>query len=139
VDVAAIGRRAALAATAILVIVGASATNATARTVDAKRSPDACTKAVDTLTRYVAGLDPTNAAIRRAKVYPTFLDCKTADRWRLRAERANIGPKLGALLGSPTLDTDRALDVLCQHFDAYDRTSTCKNRNGPDTQGSTTG
>jgi len=137
--IVALWRRAALATTAVLIIFGASATNATARTVDAKRSPDACTKAVDTLTSYVAGVDPANPVIRRAKVYSSFLDCKSADKWRLRAERARIGPKLGALLGSPTLDTDRALDVLCQHFDAYDRTSTCKNRNGPDTQGSTTG
>lgn len=110
-----------------------------ASTADAKRSQSACTKAVDTLTSYLAGLDQDNPVIRRPKVLATFVKCKTADAWRLRGERFDIGPKLGVLLGSPTLDTDRALDVLCQHFDAYNRTSTCDKRNGPDTQDSTTG
>jgi hypothetical protein len=112
---------------------------AVASTTTRKRSPHACTKAVDILAGYIAKLDPADPVIRRPKVYASFVACRTADAWRVHGERADIGPKLGALLGSPTLDTDRAFDVLCQHFDAYNRTTTCKGRNGPDTQGSTTG
>jgi hypothetical protein len=82
------------------------------------------------LRSYLQGRDPERPVIVRAKPLASFVACRDADSWRVRGEKVGIGAVLGPLLGDPSLDTDRALDVLCQHFDAYDRTATCKGRNG---------
>jgi hypothetical protein len=132
-------RRATLLLAVVMIGVGVFVPNAVAYAPGAKRSPDACTKSVDALASYLAKINKNKPVIQRAKVYASFQQCKTADAWRVRGEHADIGPKLGVLLANPSLDTDRAFDVLCQHFDQYDTTSTCKGRNGADTDGSTTG
>jgi hypothetical protein len=92
--------------------------------------PTTCAKAIGALRSYLADRDPEQPVIRRPRPLASFVACRDADTWRVRGEKAGIGGVLGPLLGSPSLDTARALDVLCQHFDAYDRTATCKGRNG---------
>jgi hypothetical protein len=90
-------------------------------------SVQTCNGAVDKLVTHIEHLDPADPQVDPRIVRASFSGCPDPQAWRTRAEHDQIGPKLGAYLKDPTLATDRTLDVLCTHFDAYETTSICKN------------
>jgi hypothetical protein len=94
------------------------------------RSAPTCAKAVQRLAAHLDSLAPAQPSIDAKIARASFRACATPDAWRVRAERADIGPALGRLVNDPGLATDRALDALCTHLDPYDTTGVCRAHQG---------
>jgi len=89
-----------------------------------------CARSVQRLTGHIKSLEPAKPGIDAKIARASFRACSSPDAWRVRAEHAGLATALGALMNDPTMETDRALDMMCTHFDAYDTTRVCKAHQG---------
>jgi hypothetical protein len=90
-------------------------------------STRSCNNGVRTLSTHLSHVDVVRS--KGAKViYASLKLCPSPDAWRVHAYKSTVVTSLGRVLHDSSLNVDRALDVLCTNFDAYDTTRSCKNR-----------